>query len=79
MNDHRQSTRRSHGSLVVVAGGSVTCTLLDVSRTGAMLSTNGRLPDIFYLTLRPGLVRWCQVVWRRGNQVGVKFIPAPKL
>jgi hypothetical protein len=65
-------------ALQVVAGGSVQCTLLDVSREGARLASSRRLPDRFYVMLRPDLKRWCQVTWRRRDEVGVKFIPDPQ-
>ncbi len=77
MIDQRQSERRNHGLLTVVAGGSVKCTLMDVSREGARLACNRYLPDRFYVLLRPGLKRWCQVIWRQRGEVGVKFIPDP--
>lgn len=77
MIDQRQNQRR-YLALPVVAGGSVQCTLLDVSREGARLASSRRLPDQFYVMLKPDLKRWCQVLWRRRDQVGVKFIPDPK-
>lgn len=77
MVDQRQNQRRLI-ALEVVAGGSVYCTLLDVSRNGARLTSARRLPDRFYVMLKPGLKRWCQVVWRRRDEVGVKFIPDPQ-
>lgn len=77
MIDQRFYRRESIDVLPVVAGGSVKCTLLDVSRVGARLSSEGRLPEKFYVVFKPGLKRWCQVVWRRRNEVGVKFIADP--
>lgn len=78
MIDQRQHQRRPM-ALPIVAGGSVQCTLLDVSREGARLTSRRRLPDEFYVVLKPGLKRWCQVMWRRRGEVGVKFIPDPQL
>jgi hypothetical protein len=77
MIDQRQHQRRLI-VLSVIAGGSVQCTLLDVSREGARLTSARRLPDRFYVMLKPGLKRWCQVMWRRHGEVGVKFIPDPQ-
>ena len=82
VSDESSSERRIGArrdiSLPVVAGGSVRCLLLDVSQGGARLSSRRRLPEMFYLLLRPDLKRWCQVIWRQGNQVGVNFIIDPR-
>lgn len=77
MIDQRQQQRQLI-ALQVVAGGSVHCTLLDVSRDGARLATNRRLPNRFYVMLKPDLKRWCQVMWRRRDEIGVKFIRDPE-
>lgn len=76
MVDQRQQ-QRERMSLPVIAGGSVQCILLDVSRDGAKLQCTRRLPDQFYVMLKPELKRWCRVIWRRHDQVGVRFIPDP--
>lgn len=78
MIDQRQ-TQRKQLMLQVVASGSVQCVLLDVSRDGARFESDRRLPERFYVLLKPDLKRWCRVIWRRGNQVGVRFIPDPGL
>jgi c-di-GMP-binding flagellar brake protein YcgR len=56
------------------------CTLADISRGGArlLLDDVAALPDELVIELRPGLVRWCQIVRREANQVAVKFIEPPK-
>jgi hypothetical protein len=51
--------------------------LLELSRDGAKLKSERPLPDTFYVMLRPDLKRWCKVIWRRRDQVGVKFIADP--
>ena len=55
--------------------------IVDVSATGARLTTEHMdlLPDEFDLALNADVMRKCQVVWRRKNQVGVKFLPQPKV
>lgn len=63
--------------LSVIAGGSIKCVLFDLSPGGAKLKSERPLPDTFYVMLRPNLKRWCKVIWRRGDQVGVKFIADP--
>jgi hypothetical protein len=75
----REQRRFDRGSIVlpVIAGGSVKCVLLELSRDGAKLKSERPLPDTFYVMLRPDLKRWCKVIWRRRDQVGVKFIADP--
>ncbi|MBX9828716.1 MAG: PilZ domain-containing protein [Xanthobacteraceae bacterium] len=55
------------------------CAVADVSATGAKLIMKDPawLPDEFLLRLRPGLRKWCRVIWRRPGQVGIEFISAP--
>jgi hypothetical protein len=54
-----------------------TCTLSDVSQSGArlVLAKDEKLPDRFVLLLSAngGARRRCQVIWRDGLTVGVKF------
>lgn len=77
MVDQRFDQRRQHGNLTVIAGGSISCTLVDVSRSGARLTTDRILPDKFYVIFPNNLKRWCQVVWRRRAEIGVRFIADP--
>jgi hypothetical protein len=58
----------------------VPCIISDVWETGARLATEhiDLLPNEFDLALNADIMRKCQVVWRKENEVGVKFIPAPK-
>jgi hypothetical protein len=54
------------------------CVVQDISSAGARISVDGavslpaRLRLAFARDARTG--RTCQVVWRRGNTVGVKFV-----
>jgi hypothetical protein len=75
----REQRRFVRGSIVlpVIAGGSVKCVVLELSRDGAKLKSERPLPDTFYVMLRSDLKRWCKVTWRRRDQVGVKFIADP--
>jgi hypothetical protein len=57
------------------------CTLLDISDGGARLEVGTlNLPQTFILLLTPdaGVRRFCRQAWRRGTEVGVKFVK-PKL
>jgi hypothetical protein len=81
--NRRKKPRKSVNRLRVVARDSdgaliASCSLHDVSERGARLGVNAGepLPDEFILQLtRNGKVlRHCRVVWRRGEEVGVKYI-----
>ena len=57
------------------------CTVRDLSATGARLRIEGSrtVPDTFELIIElDGLEANCQVVWRKGGEVGVKFVGAPR-
>jgi hypothetical protein len=61
---------------------TVACTVRDVSATGARLRAESSvsIPDTFELIIEvDGLEADCQVVWRRANEVGVKFLAAPRI
>src|SRR3569833_1818271 len=51
------------------------CFLVDISLQGASMWTpEFALPDVFVLKLGGGLRRACEVVWRKNNTVGAKFV-----
>lgn len=53
-----------------------------MSATGARVRTDGSIsvPDTFELIIESdGLEADCQVVWRKANEVGVKFLSAPRI
>jgi hypothetical protein len=64
--------------------GSVSsrCVMLDVSATGARLriQTTSAVPDEFTLVLSKGgrVRRRCQIVWRREDIMGIRFLIAGK-
>ena len=57
------------------------CSVADVSETGAKLLVKdpASIPDEFLLRLRPDLRKWCRVVWRGAEQVGIEFITMPDM
>jgi hypothetical protein len=85
--EKRKHVRRGIVQHVAIlrADGTVVCecTLRDVSDTGARLKliTDGKqAPDIaqeFILSLskRGNIFRQCETVWRRGDEIGVRFVP----
>jgi PilZ domain-containing protein len=81
--DRRRSPRQALGRDVFVCfedGKPIgACHLCDVSASGARLSMEPRLlaklPDDFILVLakRGKVHRWCRIVWRNDEEVGVRF------
>lgn len=60
---------------------TVNCVVRDLSGTGARLRVEGSMtvPDTFELIIPlDGLEASCQVVWRKGGEVGVKFLAPPR-
>ena len=78
--DLRKHRRRTLDVLAYVETPTA-CSLVDVSETGAKLIVRdpASLPDEFLLRLQPDLRKWCRVVWRGTEQVGIEFISAPTL
>jgi hypothetical protein len=73
-------THRRQAAWVVLDGGvaKIPCVLWDISEGGARIAAahGGALPAVFGLFLsKDGKSRrFCQVVWRRGSQLGVRFV-----
>ncbi len=59
---------------------SIPCTIRNISATGALLKSEHsvNIPDTFDLIIEiDGIEASCEVVWRRGNELGIKFLGAP--
>ena len=85
-NDRRVALRRRVLKAGIAASNdrhlTVACTVRDVSATGARLRAESSvsIPDTFELIIEvDGLEADCQVVWRKANEVGVKFLAAPRI
>jgi hypothetical protein len=54
----------------------MSCTLLDISQSGARLYADdqGTLPNEFLLVLRDDLKKMCRVIRRSRTEIGVRFI-----
>ncbi len=83
--DARQASRRRVLKSGIVASNerrlTVSCSVRDVSAVGARLRSEGSvgIPDTFELIIETdGLEADCQVVWRKANEVGVKFLSGPR-
>ena len=56
------------------------CTLVDISILGASVwAPEMALPKLFVLRLGGGMRRACEVVWRKGNTVGARFVPLGRM
>lgn len=78
--DKRKAQRRPmhyKAWLALSAGELRGCMLSDISDTGACIKVEDAeaLPDRFFLLLssRAATRRVCRVVWRKSNQIGVRF------
>jgi PilZ domain-containing protein len=78
--DRRTSPRRilRCAAKIVVdrATGPLRCTVIDMSNTGVRLSVGSNIPDEFALILNDatGVRHKCQLIWRRDQELGAKFI-----
>ena len=79
MEEGRIATRRKvlkAGSIVLVNGGVIGCTIRNLSSTGASLEVTSPMgiPDEFSLTIEmEHRTRSCKVVWRKEKRIGVAF------
>lgn len=73
----RRRTIHHTASILLEADQVLSCTLLDVSDSGARLQPErpDAVPDRFELLLSENGAprRECRVIWREGKQVGVSF------
>jgi hypothetical protein len=83
--DPRHAGRRRMLKSGIIAYNNRFCTLpcmvRDVSATGARLrvDTSVSAPDTFELIIESdGLEASCEVVWRKANELGVRFVGAPR-
>src|SRR5579864_679198 len=72
----RVRTRRAAWINVDDHAKPIRCVLWDVSEDGARLAPAqaGKLPDMFTLILDKTTAHRCRVRWRKGAQVGVRFL-----
>jgi hypothetical protein len=81
LNERRQHPRHAINRIAKYQSdtGSLPrdCMITDMSKTGARLFADGvEVPDQFDLLISgdKGVRRGCQVVWRLGGEIGVKFV-----
>ncbi|MDQ9785856.1 PilZ domain-containing protein, partial [Serratia marcescens] len=76
--DHRDSQRRRilKAGTISFGGGAITCTIRNLSATGAALEVTSPvgIPDTFTLVIEmEHLKRDCRVVWRKEKRLGIRF------
>jgi PilZ domain len=75
--EHRIATRHRvlKGGRILFGGGSIDCTVRNISETGAALDVTSPLgiPAEFTLDVADGSQRQCRVVWRKEKRIGVTF------
>jgi hypothetical protein len=71
-----QRRRALLGAEIIHRNGSIRGQILNVSDTGAMLRPVDHIacPNKFSLQPRLASPRSCEVVWRRGDVVGIKYL-----
>jgi hypothetical protein len=79
LNRRRNPRHRTLRSARIVFDGgrcSMACHVLDASETGALVMPADILlcPDHFVLRPLVGPQRACEVVWRKGTRVGVRYL-----
>ena len=64
------------GTIGLVGGGAISCTVRNISSTGAALEVGSQIgiPDDFKLVIDVDhFSRSCHVQWRKGQRLGVTF------
>ena len=77
-----QKERRKEPRLVVnrtttwraERGSPRQCLITNISADGARLFTEDTVPEQFELVIADNVVRRCQVMWRLGGEIGVRFL-----
>jgi hypothetical protein len=78
--ERRRSIRRRAliGARIVFHGGycSIGCLILDISDEGALLQPDDIVVCPKHFTLKPrlGPPHECEIMWRKGDKIGVRFL-----
>lgn len=80
LKEKRAAKRKafSQEMMVEALGGWRACLIMDISHTGCRLQIppTAHVPKVFRLLITPNgkVYRRCEIVWREGVQMGVKFV-----
>ncbi len=75
--ERRVELAKAASICVIDTGQTISCTLRDIHTRGARISvmSHGGIPDEFILKSRQAdLETKARVAWRRGNELGVRFL-----
>lgn len=62
------------GTITLSGGETLSCVVMDISTRGARIRASSKLPNRFLLKIRStALGLGCHVLWRHGDDVGVRF------
>jgi hypothetical protein len=78
VDEHRTAPRRRllKSGRIAFGGGTIDCTVRNLSETGAALEVSSPvgIPEHFTLLIEPNHIRVpCHVVWRTDTRIGVRF------
>jgi hypothetical protein len=78
--ENRTYPRKGIGRPVYIIKAPIRCEMSDISRSGARLSVDdaAAVPDQFMLYMSEKISRWCRIVWRDQNQIGIQYIASPE-
>ncbi len=75
--EKRHEVQKSASVGIIETGESISCTIRDIHTRGARISVISpeRIPNKVLITSRSdGLETLGEIVWRKGNEIGVKFV-----
>jgi hypothetical protein len=84
MSDDQRGSRRARvlkSATMALGGGSITCTVRNMSTAGAQLIVESPIgiPTEFTLVITSDSdSRVCRVIWRSGSSIGVRFAGAAR-
>ncbi len=72
----RIKTLKSAQVIVEESGGTEDCIVINMSDGGAAIQLTGNLdmPQTFHLKIQQGPAQPCEVCWRHGNKLGIRFL-----
>lgn len=72
----RQRTLKGARIVINNAQSTFTCTVRNLSETGARIKVTSQLgiPDAFLLVFDDGRRAECRVAWRKADEIGVAFL-----
>lgn len=82
MSDEQRSSRRTRvlkEAKLAFGGGAISCTVRNISESGAQLAVESPLgipAEVTLVISAEGFSRRCRVIWRTSTRIGVRFVGA---